>query len=74
MGWVTAMSACFGCGKVFAYNPNRVPSIRHEGVKQPVCLECINLANPRRIENGLSPLVPHPEAYQPLDENELGTD
>lgn len=71
MGWVTAMSACFGCGRVFAYNPNRVPSIRHEGVKQPVCLECVNRANEQRAKNGLALITPHPEAYSPLDEREL---
>lgn len=66
-----AFGACFGCGRMFAFNPVYVPSIPINGVKQPICLDCVNIANPRRIKNGLAPIVPHPEAYEPIPEAEL---
>jgi hypothetical protein len=71
MGYAYATSACFGCGRLFSYNPVRVPSIRHQGDRKPVCETCVERANPERIKNGLDPIVPHPEAYQPCDESEL---
>lgn len=71
MGWVMAHSECFGCKRIFAYNPHRVPSIRHFGERQPICRDCVEYVNPLRIENGLEPIVIHPEAYEPLNEREL---
>lgn len=71
MGYVMAMSACFGCGAPFAYNPNLVPSIRHEGVKQPICKACIERVNPMRKANGLPEIIPDPRAYEAIEEHEL---
>lgn len=70
-GYVSAMSPCFGCGRVFTYNPNRVPSIPIKGVRQPVCLDCVHKVNPMRIKNGLAPIIPHRDAYEPCPEEEL---
>jgi len=53
------------------FNPHRVPSIRVEGERQPVCRECIEMANPIREKNGLPPIAIHPDAYEPLNEEEL---
>jgi len=72
MGWALAMSACFGCGRPFAYNPMRVPSITVDGDRKPVCLDCVERVNPMRAANGLPPIVPLPGAYEPCDEGELG--
>ena len=71
MGYAMAMGTCFACHKPFTFNPMRVPSIRIEGVKQPVCRECVERANPMRIANGLEPIVPAPDAYDACDEGEL---
>jgi hypothetical protein len=71
MGYAIAMSPCYGCGKVFGYNPMKVPSIKVNGNKEPICLDCIERTNPRRIANGLEPIIPAPDAYAPCDENEL---
>lgn len=70
-GWVFVHSACVGCGRPFAYNPHHVPSIRVNGEREPVCQMCVDLANPLRIKNGLDPIVPHPDAYEPLPESDL---
>jgi hypothetical protein len=73
MGYALAHGACFGCGRIFSYNPVRVPSITSPktGSREPICQACVDRANPRRIANGLPPIVPHPEAYEPCDESEL---
>ena len=71
MGYAFVTSRCFGCGRIFSYNPVRVPSIRIKDVREPICGSCVEVANPRRIENGLDPIVPAPDAYEPVDEREL---
>lgn len=71
MGYVMATQACFGCKRPFMFNPHRVPSIRIEGIRQPVCRECVERVNPLRVKNGFEPIIPHPDAYEPMDEHEL---
>jgi hypothetical protein len=81
MSWAYATSPCFGCGRVFSYNPIHVPSIRINangqpavgrlGTREPICEACVTAVNPRRIANGLPPIVPHPDAYEPCREEEL---
>ena len=71
MGFVMCHAACFGCGRPFMFNPHKVPSINYEGVRYPICRECVGMANPKRIANGLPPIEIHPDAYEPLNEEEL---
>jgi len=71
MGYAVVMSPCVGCGKTFTFNPNKVPSIRIKGVREPICEVCVTRANPERIANGLEPIVVLPGAYEPVDESEL---
>jgi len=71
MGYAFAMVACFGCGRSFACNPHRVPSIRYNNVNEPICLNCVTLANPRRVARGLDPIRILPGAYEPIREEEL---
>ena len=67
------MSPCISCGRIFSYNPVRVPSWRDPKTnsREPICLACVERINPKRIANGLEPIVPAPDAYEPCDENEL---
>lgn len=65
------MSACIGCQRIFSYNPLRVPSVRVNGMREPICRACVERANPQRIANGLEPIVPFPDAYEPVDDSEL---
>ena len=75
MGYALAIAPCFGCNRPFGFNPIKVPSIRDaNGVRQPVCLTCVEMVNPTRVKNGLEPIVPHPDAYTGCDENELPVD
>jgi len=70
-GYVFLMSPCFGCKVPFSYNPNRVPSIRIDGERQPVCQNCVDRVNPRREANGLEPIVVEEGAYEAMPEEEL---
>jgi hypothetical protein len=71
MGYALATGTCYGCGRVFSFNPVRVPSIPIDGVRKPICRECVERANPRRVANGLEPIVPAHDAYDACDESEL---
>lgn len=66
-GYMTLIATCINCKQTFTCNPNLVPSIpaalTSTGEKEPVCLRCIEIANPQRIANGLDPIVPLPGAY-----------
>jgi hypothetical protein len=71
MGYALAFSGCVSCKRVFGYNPHKVPSIRVNGVREPVCRQCIELANPQRKAAGLPEFTINPDAYEAIDENEL---
>jgi hypothetical protein len=70
-GYAIAMSHCIGCGRLFGYNPLRVPSLTWKGTREPICQACVTRINPRRIANGLPPIEPLPDAYEACDEREL---
>lgn len=72
MGYVFATSPCVGCGRIFSYNPMRVPSIAIKGSREPICRDCVERANPQRVANGLEPIKPFPDAYEACEESELG--
>jgi hypothetical protein len=70
-GYVWVTSECFGCHRLMVYNPVHVPSIRINGQREPVCLDCVHRVNPQRVKNGLAPIIPHRDAYSPAREDEL---
>lgn len=72
MAYAFCTARCFGCERLFSFNPVRVPSIRHNGQREPICLACVEAANPLRVANGLDPIVPKPDAYEACDASELG--
>ena len=74
MGYVAAMSPCAGCGRVFSYSPTKVPSVVVRGQREPICQDCVDAANPKRIANGLPPIEVLPGAYEADDENEVPWD
>jgi hypothetical protein len=73
MGYVMCVSSCFCCKQLFSYNPNLVTSFRNPNtdVKEPICLDCINTANPKRIAKGLPPIIPLEGAYEACTEEEV---
>lgn len=60
-----AMSPCASCKRIISYNPNKVPSVRVNGEREPVCRSCIERANPERVKRGLPPINILPGAYDP---------
>jgi hypothetical protein len=61
MGYMIATSTCFGCKRLFSYNPNKVPSYAGNAI----CADCIAIVNKRREDAGL-PLWPvAADAYAP---------
>ena len=71
MGYMFGLSPCYGCKVPFTYNVDRVPSVVVNGVREPICADCVERVNPKRIANGLEPIVPLPGAYEPESESEL---
>jgi len=67
MGWMFVLGECYGCGRMFTFNADHVPSIPIDGVREPICRDCVERANPERVKNGLEPIVPHPDAYEPQE-------
>ena len=67
-----AVARCFVCGSTFTFNPYLVPSARDEyGVRQPVCEECMHVANAERVSKGLAPHAIPRGAYDPVEDSEL---
>jgi len=65
--------SCWTCGRVFTFNPVKVPSVRDgNGVRQPICSNCMRLANKMRTDKSMV-LFPIPDdAYEACDEMKLG--
>lgn len=70
-GYAIAFGPCVGCGLTFGFNPLRVPSLLWKGSREPVCAACVARVNPMRRANGVPPIVPLPDAYEPIAEEEL---
>lgn len=70
-GYVFMTGRCVGCGRLFTFNPNKVPSVRVNGSREPICGNCVAAANPIRKEKGLEPITVLPGAYEPCEEHEL---
>lgn len=72
MGFCFAFSKCAACHQPFAYNPLRVPSVRINGVKEPLCRGCVLEWNVRMVKAGKEPHPIPDDAYEPIREEELG--
>ena len=68
-GYMFVLGECYTCHKMIMFSASHVPSLPANltttGEKEPVCRECIEFANPHRVENGLPEIVIHPDAYLP---------
>ena len=53
MGYAVCMAPCYGCKRLFMFNPVRVPSVVVAGEKFPICADCVVRVNPLRVANGL---------------------
>lgn len=71
MGYAFMMAPCRACGRAFSFHPHKVPSIRIEGTRYPICRNCMDEANDARKRNGLPPHPIAEGAYEPCEESEL---
>ena len=71
MGYFAAVSPCASCGQIFSFHPNKVPSVVVDGVRRPICHDCVLRANPIRKERGLPEINILPGAYDAAEESEL---
>jgi hypothetical protein len=78
MGYALCIGQCFGCKKTFGFNPMKVPSVRirngvpdPNGEREPICMDCVELANPHRVARGLAPITYDNDAYGACDEIQL---
>ena len=72
MGYAFCMGHCVGCRKPFSFNPMKVPSIRMNGKREPICKSCVDVANVQRKEHGIDLIVVAHDAYDVCREEELG--
>jgi hypothetical protein len=74
VGYMLCFGNCICCKRVFGFNPNKVPSVRiplGTGPREPICRDCVNAANPRRVRNELAPIPVHEDAYEPESEDDM---
>lgn len=64
MGFLTATGPCVACRRIFAFNPERVPSVSINGSREPVCADCMAEINAERVRRGLLPHSILPGAYE----------
>ncbi len=78
MAYVTAMGECVNCGQLFSFNPYLVPSVRvsrkdgrwvpdPNGSREPMCGDCVTIANRKRREAGVPQIKVLPGAYEPQE-------
>ena len=71
MGYVMVAALCCSCGQLVIFNPNKVPSVRIRGEKQPLCKKCVDLVNEKRKLIKMPLFKIDPEAYEPANEDEI---
>lgn len=71
MGYVTCYGDCIICGGFMCFNPVRVPSIRVNNVREPVCGGCMMRINSFRQEHGREPIQVLLDAYDACNESEI---
>lgn len=69
MGYAIVMGFCINCKNPIQFNPHRVPSIRVNGVREPLCESCahrwceIHKVDPEQVIFS--------DSYSPVEESEL---
>ena len=68
MSFMLVHSPCAACEQLIGYNPHRVPSIRVNGTREPLCRTCFDRWNViNRTSQGLEPEPLHPKAYEAVE-------
>lgn len=63
-GYMFVIAECVACEAAITINPDCCPSLRVDGVRQPLCRGCFDRWNViHRTGKGLQPVALHPDAY-----------
>lgn len=66
LAFMLVYGTCCACGSRISFNPDKVPSLRVNGVREPICRACFEQWNQiHRTSKGLDPLPLAPDAYEP---------
>ena len=72
MAYCFVVGQCCGCRAAITFNPVRVPSLRVNGSKEPLCRGCFARWNEiHRTSQGLEPVAAHEDAWEACHESEL---
>jgi len=71
MAYMSLLSACYLCRRLFFYNPVRVPSVVVDGRREPLCEPCVTSVNAERARRGLAEWTIYPDSYDAVDEQEV---
>jgi len=71
MGVYQAYGPCYICRRPFFFHPHRVPSVRVNGVREPICEACMARVNADRQAAGRTTFDVLPGAYGAADEHEM---
>ena len=71
MGYVLMTSACISCGNIVTYNPMKVPSVRVNGKREPLCRTCADRLNDEFEKRGKERVPIQPDAYEACPEEEM---
>ncbi len=64
MSYMIALMPCVCCQQMFSANPDKVPSVRVNGIREGVCKACMDRANTVRKEIGMAELTYAADAYE----------
>jgi hypothetical protein len=65
------IGTCINCGCTFGCNPNKVPSVRINGNREPVCKDCMDRLIAREEAAGIVPKRYADDAYEAIREEDL---
>lgn len=69
MEFIYCVGFCASCNRHLLFNPHLVPSVKVDGVREPICERCFDQWNSiHRTEKGLDPIPLDPQAYTPTEE------
>ena len=71
MGYALMIGSCINCKARISFNPMKVPSIKVEGAREPLCIDCANYLNKLKEDSGQQAVPIQPDAYQACKEEEL---
>lgn len=55
--FVMVLGSCAVCGQIFSFSPSKVPSIRINRKREPICRICIEMVNRVRAAGGVEPFL-----------------